>query len=178
MARVIRRGNARVTPLATGHARGEDTRVVGAGRERRLREERLAELTLEAHEAARAELAAAHLEVERARQALLADAETTVATLALAIARRLVGEDLEAHPERVRALVLEALGRVRRATRARVRVHPSDAAQLVDLDVAIVADAAIERGGCMVESEIGNVDARLEARLDALARALASARRS
>lgn len=176
MARVIRRGEARVTPLA--RSADEDTRVAGARREQRLTAERLAELRRESREAARAELAADHLEVERARQALFAEAEATVTTLALAVARRLIGEDLEAHPERVRALVLESLDRVRRATRARVRVHPGDAAQLVDLDVEIITDEAIERGGCVVESEIGNVDARLEARLDALAGALASARRT
>jgi flagellar biosynthesis/type III secretory pathway protein FliH len=34
------------------------------------------------------------------------------------------------------------------------------------------ADPALTRGGCVVDTELGTVDARLETRLDALARAL------
>jgi flagellar biosynthesis/type III secretory pathway protein FliH len=185
MARVIRKGEARVTPLAIAPPGEDATRNLAVRRAdaARVSDERLRELTIEAQQIARAELAAAHLEVERARQTILEEAEASIATLALAVARRLVADDLEARPERVRAIVLEALDRVRRATRARVRVHPSDAAQLLDLQALdghaeVVADPSIERGGCLVESELGEVDARLEVRLDALARALANARKT
>jgi flagellar biosynthesis/type III secretory pathway protein FliH len=69
-------------------------------------------------------------------------------------------------------VVREGLERVRRASRVRVRVHPSDAAQLIELEAEVVEDPSITRGGCVVESELGEVDARLEVRLDALARAI------
>lgn len=121
---------------------------------------------------ARAELAVAIAGVERARMAVLADAEATIGALAIAVAERILGEALDVQPERVRTVVSEALERVRRAKHVRVRVHPSDAAQLVDLEVEIVEDASVTRGGCVVESELGEVDARLEVRLDALARAI------
>lgn len=177
MARVIR--GARVVPLAVWEAKDEAARIVEAAHERaaRLRDERMAELKEEARQLARAELAAAHLEVERARQDVLSEGERSVATLALAVAQRLVLDELDARPERVQAIVRDALDRVRRASRVRVRAHPDDAAQLMDLEVEIVADASIERGGCVVESELGVVDARIETRIDALARALSGARR-
>lgn len=151
--------------ISDAHAEAERIR---ADLERALREK--------AQEDARAELAAERVALERARRAMLDDAEATVRTLALAVARRLVAEELETHPERIRSIVREASERVRRASRVRVRVSPADCAALGPLDAEIVEDPSVERGGCVVESDLGDVDARLEVRLEALARALAGER--
>jgi flagellar biosynthesis/type III secretory pathway protein FliH len=68
-----------------------------------------------------------------------------------------------------------------------LRVHPDDLAALaaarpawlaelgVQADVALVADPAVGRGGCIVETPAGRIDARLETQLDALERALRDA---
>jgi flagellar biosynthesis/type III secretory pathway protein FliH len=174
VARVIRNGDARVAPRAIVDAREEAERILADAHDRanRLRDEQLAELRAEAREEARIELAEAHLGLERARQGVLRDAEASVVDLALAVAKRVIGQELSTHPDRVRALVREALDRVRRATHVRVRVHPEDAAELAVEGIEVVADASIERGGCIVQSDLGDVDARLDVRLDALRRAL------
>jgi len=76
------------------------------------------------------------------------------------------------------------LTRARRARDVVVRLHPDDAAILERAapDVAaragrasftVKADASIERGGCVVETDLGELDARIDVQLDALARALA-----
>ncbi len=107
---------------------------------------------------------------------MLEEAESSVAAIAVAAARKVVAEELSLRPEHIRAIVGAALERVRRASRVRVRVHPSDAAHLVLSDVPVVEDESIERGGCVVESELGDVDARLEVRLAAIERALRGGR--
>jgi flagellar biosynthesis/type III secretory pathway protein FliH len=177
MARVIRNGNARVIPRPLVEAKNEAARIVAQAHTdaARIRDERANELATEARAHARAELAEARLSLEHAHGEMLRGASESIVEIALAVARRLVGEELALRPERVREIVDEAIERVRRAKGARVRVHPEDAQQLVDLHVHIVEDDSITRGGCLVESELGDVDARLEVRLEALGRALRNA---
>lgn len=179
MARVIRPAGARVVPAAAVAAGREAEAILEAAREAAERErERLrGELEAEAREAARAELAAAHLALEQARAGVLAEAEGSITAIALAAAQKIVAEELALRPEHIRAIVRGAVERVRSGARARVRVHPSDAAHLALSDVAVIEDASIERGGCVVESELGDVDARLEVRLAAIERALRGGRR-
>ena len=105
-------------------------------------------------------------------------------------AKKLVASELQARPELIRATVEPLLARLRRAQRVTVRIHPEDRAELermlealrargsqaqhaippVDLEV----DAAMARGGCLLESNLGSLDARVETQLQALARALGS----
>jgi flagellar assembly protein FliH len=178
VSRVIRGAGAEVVSVVVQEAREEATRIVEeAHREAaRIREEQERMLREKARWEARAELAAEHLALEQARRATVEASESALTSLALALAERLLADRLEADPTRVRAIVREALDRVRRASRVRVRVHPADRAALGDLDAEVLEDPSIERGGCVVESELGEVDARLEVRLEALARALAEAR--
>lgn len=176
MSRVIRSGGDAVVPATVLGAHEEARRIIADAHEEatRIRSELERRLAEEARVAARAELAAGYVALERARRAALGEAEGSVAALALAVARRLVGEELDAHPERVRATVKDAIDRVRRAGRVRVRVSPADAADAEGLGAEVVEDASIERGGCVVESDLGEVDARIEVRLEALALALTS----
>jgi flagellar assembly protein FliH len=65
-----------------------------------------------------------------------------------------------------------------------LRVHPEDLALLegtrqawlaevgTKADVKLVADSTVGRYGCVVETPVGRIDARLETQLDALERAL------
>ncbi len=131
-----------------------------------------------------AEVAASRIEAALRRDAALAEAEQTIARLALSAAERLFGEALAASPERLASIVSEGLSRARRAREVVVRVHPDDAPHAESLRATIAAragcpatftvhaDPALTRGGCVVDTELGTVDARLETRLDALARAL------
>jgi flagellar biosynthesis/type III secretory pathway protein FliH len=178
MTRVLRAGDAVVVPLEVMDAREQASRIVEEARAfaaserealvRGLRDEALAE--------ARAELAARLFAVERERGEALDELERSVVAIALTATRRLVGEELDAKPERVREVAREALAKVHRATRLRLRVNPDDARAVAGLRAEVVEDASIARGGCVVESELGDVDARLEVRLEALARVLEGAR--
>jgi flagellar assembly protein FliH len=99
-------------------------------------------------------------------------AEALAAT-ALALARQIVRSELAARPESVAAVAQEALETLMLSARhITLRVHPDDqplvaegAGELLAARGArLVTDAAIARGGCVVESNIGLVDASIETR--------------
>lgn len=114
------------------------------------------------------------------RDRMLTDAEGQVTKLAVAVARRLVGAAAASDPSFVRGLVEQALARTRRARALEVRVHPEDAPHVRDLvegrprEIAVQPDASIERGGCVLHTDVGDVDARLEVQLAAIERTLSA----
>ena len=96
-----------------------------------------------------------------------------LAAAALSLARQIVRSELAARPESVAAVAEEALETLMLSARhITLRVHPDDqplvaegAGELLAARGArLVADAGIARGGCVVESNIGLVDASIETR--------------
>ena len=195
MARVIRGGatRSRVVPAEVFDARAQGSRIVAEARTEaatlvaaaRAEAERLvADARKAGREEGIARAAALLAEAGGIRDHALAEAEREAVTLALAAAKRIVGEEIALAPERIADIVGEVLSRARRAQRVVVRVHPDDARTLESLrdrvaaraagtaSFAIEADASITRGGCVVATDVGELDARLEVKLDALARAL------
>jgi flagellar assembly protein FliH len=94
----------------------------------------------------------------------------------------LLGKELQLAPEHIREVVERELARVRLARRIELHVHPADLALLDSTEtmvdrgallgsLTLHADPALERGGCLLQTDLGEVDARLETRL-ALALAL------
>jgi flagellar biosynthesis/type III secretory pathway protein FliH len=88
-------------------------------------------------------------------------------------------------PEVMGEIVAQALAASRaRAGAVVVRVHPEDLAAVekerprwaarlsAAADVRVAADPAVGRHGCVVETPVGRLDARLGAQLDALERAI------
>jgi flagellar assembly protein FliH len=82
--------------------------------------------------------------------------------------------------------VRSALRRAGESRKVTVRLHPDDAraveAAVASRDLAagaasveVVADAALERGDCFVETDFGTVDGRLETRFGELRRAARAA---
>jgi flagellar assembly protein FliH len=131
---------------------------------------------------ARAELAAERLEAARARQALHAELVEQTREIALLAAQHIVQAELALKPERIAEIVTGLLARVRRAERAVVRAHPDDLPALSRMceehglaHVTLEPDETLARGGCIVATPIGTLDASLETRLDALRSALKKA---
>ncbi|ATG22106.1 flagellar assembly protein FliH [Ralstonia pickettii] len=101
--------------------------------------------------------------------------------LALQLAQQFVRGALHAQPERILPLVREILGDASTAPAlAMLRVHAEDAELIrqalgTELDAAgwtLIVDAAIERGGCRVQTRFGETDATLQTRWAELTRAL------
>jgi flagellar assembly protein FliH len=106
--------------------------------------------------------------------ALEMDMARSLARVAASIAQQVVRDELAARPERIARVVHEAVEAVLLSARhIVVQVNPHDM-PLVEQGAAtdvitargarLVADAAVERGGCRVLSDVGTIDARVEAR--------------
>lgn len=96
-----------------------------------------------------------------------------VLELALDVARQVVAGELTARPERILDVVNLALKQMAETSReARLLLNPDDAAlvrphldQVLDKNrLRIVEDVRIVRGGCLIETSQGDLDATLPAR--------------
>jgi flagellar assembly protein FliH len=96
-----------------------------------------------------------------------------VLELSLDVARQVVAGELAARPERILDVVNLALKQMAETSReARLLLNPEDAAlvrphleQVLDRNrLRIVEDARIVRGGCLIETAQGDLDATLPAR--------------
>jgi flagellar biosynthesis/type III secretory pathway protein FliH len=97
--------------------------------------------------------------------------------LATAIAARVIRREVMHHPEITLALVRESLELAAGSTHIRLRLHPEDLAQLggfverITQELApagtteMVADAAVEQGGCRLETSLGTIDQQFAAQL-------------
>jgi flagellar assembly protein FliH len=159
----------------------------GALREQAVQDGRAEGIAL-GREAAAAELAPAAAALEHAleearalRDATVDAAESRAAQLALAIAEKVVAGALEIEPERVLDVVRGALRGVLDGERIVVCVHPDDveivrAAGLgaPEAHLEVHGERRVARGGALVRTSVGEVDARIERKLDAV-RALVAA---
>jgi flagellar assembly protein FliH len=112
------------------------------------------------------------LAVERDRW--IAEWEAIAVRLAAAIAERLVARQLQLNPELAREMIREALQLALGAPRVRVRLNADDAGMLGPQaaevirafaacgEAEIVPDKALARGGCVIETQHGQIDARIE----------------
>ena len=109
-----------------------------------------------------------------------------VAEAAVLLARRVVRAELHTHPQQVVEVAAQAVNAVLQSARQiRVLVHPDDhalvaagaAEALQARGARLVAQPGIERGGCLVESDLGQIDARIATRWQQAAAVLGSTQR-
>ena len=134
---------------------------------------------------AAAQTAAQQLEVISRTVAWFEAVEGRMVEVVGAAVRKILGE-MDAG-ELIRHVVHEAMRTMRNQRQVTVRVAPEAVAEvqqrLTDIMadypgitfVEVAADARLRRGGCILESELGVVDASLDVQLEALSRALRSA---
>lgn len=99
--------------------------------------------------------------------------EKMIVTLAVEISRKVLRKEIDENDEFILGQVREALRRVLGVSKVRLRINPDDERvirehkpellQMADSirELVIETDPSIERGGCILESELGNVDARI-----------------
>jgi flagellar assembly protein FliH len=102
------------------------------------------------------------------------DVEADLVQLALAVARKIVDREVSLGPEAVTRIIRQALSRVEHAGRIVIKLNPTDLELLADIKprllsglpeggrAAFEADEGIARGGCLIETDVGEVDARIE----------------
>jgi flagellar assembly protein FliH len=113
------------------------------------------------------------LEVGRLKPTLYSQVEREVVRLALEVAKKVVHREIHADQEIIQTLVRVALGHVAEKSAVTVRLHPVDYNYLLEhraelsnvsdgRGIVLLADKSIERGGCLIQTECGDIDARIE----------------
>ncbi|MFC1537375.1 FliH/SctL family protein [Gemmatimonadota bacterium] len=125
--------------------------------------------------------------IDEGYQRLLRDGELEIVDLALAIARRFVKAAAVYNNDMIKETIKSAVKMATERDKVVIRVNPDDIEEVKSHqdDIIFIGDGigrlevrpdkAIERGGCVVETEAGNIDARNETRFDELDKALKQA---
>jgi flagellar assembly protein FliH len=112
------------------------------------------------------------------------DCENVVVTLAIEAAQRLVA-GMPVSSAMIEAAIREALAQVEQATEFSIYLHPEDLALLQKLNSPLLvpeggdqmhfhASSEVTRGGCLVQTRFGVIDARRETKVEQLKKALLS----
>ncbi|MEZ5356667.1 MAG: type III secretion system stator protein SctL [Bryobacteraceae bacterium] len=119
-------------------------------------------------------------DVLNARQSYLAASEPEIVKLAVKVAEKILGAQLRLDPNAINGIVEEALRGVRADRSITIAVHP-DALESVraevgrlesmagaDCRIRVAGRASVSAGGCIIETDFGSIDARLEVQLRCL----------
>ncbi len=121
--------------------------------------------------------------LRRAVPQVVRETENLMVSLSLEVAQKLVAEIPISVPM-VEAVVRDALAQVEGTAKFTVRLHPADLELLQRNDSPILASAEggnefrflgspeVTRGGCLVQTHFGTIDARRETKFDLLKRSL------
>ncbi|HVE84480.1 MAG TPA: type III secretion system stator protein SctL [Myxococcales bacterium] len=151
----------------------------------RAQEQRIHEAAKAAgREEGRVEVSAELARSKQQAAMILRNAEQDIISLALEIARKIIGRDLERDPAVVMEICANAIEGVRNAKQLVLRVNPENGAYLrqnrkaiMDLvarsvDIAFKDDPTVEPGGCVIQTEFGTIDGQLDTQFKMLAQVL------
>jgi flagellar assembly protein FliH len=123
-------------------------------------------------------------DIATAREALWQGQESEMVALTLDIARQVIKTEVAQNPAVVHAVIANALRRITDKDNVRVRVSVADAPRVKEaredlmeiIDglrfIEIVEDRRIGDGGCVIETNAGTIDAKIETQIAEVARAL------
>jgi len=119
-------------------------------------------------------------EIVHLRATVLQQAEEDIITLAFQLARKIIQYEALEHREVLAATLTRALEHVVKQDQIVVRVHPDDIKHATEIKeelghtrgdtatLTVKGDTSVGRGGCLVESSLGTIDARIEAQFEEL----------
>jgi type III secretion protein L len=123
------------------------------------------------------------LEALEIRERVWRETERDLLRLAIRLAEKIIGREITNDKKTITDIVAAALQNARQQEKLTVRVNPSDLSLIEEERekflpsgrarfIDFVADPRVPSGGCLIESEVGTIDARLETQLRVLERAL------
>lgn len=127
------------------------------------------------------------LSVEEGKKDLIRELEPQIINFCLKAVEMIVGREIDAASANLEKLIKPILTKVSDATRIIVKVNPQDLNQLREFSsdivddgkiesLEIVSDADISLGGCIVETDVGTIDATLETRIEQMKEAVQGGR--
>lgn len=121
---------------------------------------------------------------EQESSRVLLEAEPKIIELVLAISRKIICDEVEERPAVVLGLVRGALERVRDQNQIIIHVSPEDyefilqSRQLLqtvvgaERSLTLTADSVLGKGGCLIETSFGTVEAGIDTQLESIRRVL------
>jgi flagellar assembly protein FliH len=114
------------------------------------------------------------------RANMIRQTERQMVDLSLAVARRIIHREVSLDRDLLIAMARVALDRLGESASVTVRLHPEDfeltgasrVTRTMGEGVTVVADPRVERGGCLVESDLGAIDVGVDSQIQEFARAL------
>lgn len=126
------------------------------------------------------------LALDREMEELRTEVQKKILPLAIKATRKIMGEELKLHPERIVDIVLTALKPVTQHKKVAIYLNKEDLEQIEAhrakikqifehlASLSIQERGDIEPGGCIIETEVGIINAQLEVQLGALESAFES----
>jgi flagellar assembly protein FliH len=123
-------------------------------------------------------------DISRLRADLLRSSTGDMVRLVMAIAEQVIGAEIATRPEFILETLKDALHHCLKADEVQVRIHPDDLSVVTEnrplflaavsglKNIVFEAGPSVARGGCLVESHLGQVDASIESRLEDIRRRL------
>jgi flagellar assembly protein FliH len=125
-------------------------------------------------------LGQALVQLQNIRKEIHQELENEVAQLALAIAEKIVCHEVKTNQETVVCVAREALNRVENPGKIKIKLNPEDLQFINDTksqlsqvlhnvdNIHFEAADSIQSGGCLIETDRGDIDARIEKQLQAI----------
>ncbi|HWP98582.1 MAG TPA: FliH/SctL family protein [Syntrophomonadaceae bacterium] len=125
-------------------------------------------------------------EARRSKIKIMESSTADIVRLAMAVAKKIVAAEIRSNPKIITNVIREAIGFLDQPGKIYVYVNPQEMEQVLsdisedtlaqvgsrEFSNELVADPRIEPGGCLIESDIGTVDARLETRVSKVENAI------
>lgn len=130
------------------------------------------------------ELTAVINDVAENKHRFLKDSESELLTLSLKIAEHLIQKSIELDPETITSVITTAIRRITDKDKVIIKVSPDDAdivrqrrdqilEKMPDIrSLEIHDDPKLERGGCIIETRLGYIDASLKTGFESVKTAL------
>lgn len=115
--------------------------------------------------------------MEDQRADILKQAEKLIIDLVMSLVRKIIHIESETNPEVIRGVTENALHYLAESSRLTIKLHPDDAEKVNNelslwvpvnktLKQAVIEeDARIQRGGCVITTDAGDVDSRLDTQI-------------
>ncbi len=138
-------------------------------------------------ERAAAQLTTSLEELRAERETFLRQAQPEILKLSLAVAEKVIGREVSESPDIVLDLIRKSMKRLKDKAQLHIRVNPEDlelvrearADLLASVDgvekIEVSDDRRVGRGGCVIESPNGTLDARIATQLRELERSITKA---
>jgi flagellar biosynthesis/type III secretory pathway protein FliH len=117
-------------------------------------------------------------EISRLRETILTNSTNDMLRLVMAISKQVIGQEVAAREDLIVSIITQALHASIKADEFHIKINPDDLlvvnekkplflASISGLkNITIEADPSIARGGCLVESALGQVDATIDIKLE------------